>query len=97
LVETLDLVVAVDTATAHLVGAMGRPVWVMIPFAPDWRWMIGRTDSPWYASLRLFRQTEPGDWNGVAHRVAAALADRYGSCAGRDTRTKTATSVLTPA
>jgi tetratricopeptide (TPR) repeat protein len=79
LIETLDLVVAVDTSTAHLAGAMGRPVWVMIPFAPDWRWMIGRTDSPWYASLRLFRQAAPGDWTGVAHHVAAALAERYRS------------------
>ena len=82
LIETLDLVVAVDTSTAHLAGAMGWPVWVMIPLAPDWRWMIGRTDSPWYASLRLFRQTEPGDWDGVACRVAAALAARFpgGAC-----------------
>ena len=74
LIETLDLVVAVDTSTAHLAGAMGWPVWVMLPFAPEWRWMIDRTDSPWYASMRLFRQASPGDWAGVAHRIAAALA-----------------------
>jgi hypothetical protein len=76
LVATLDLVIAVDTSAAHLAGAMGKPVWVMIPFAPDWRWMTGCNDSPWYASLRLFRQTATGDWNGVARRLAEALAER---------------------
>ncbi|HEY0421473.1 MAG TPA: tetratricopeptide repeat-containing glycosyltransferase family protein [Acetobacteraceae bacterium] len=72
-VETLDLVIAVDTSTAHLAGAMGRPVWVMLPYAPDWRWMTGRADSPWYASMRLFRQSAPGDWPGVTAAVAEAL------------------------
>lgn len=81
LVETLGLVIAVDTSTAHLAGAMGKPVWVMIPFAPDWRWMHGRDDSPWYASLRLFRQSAPSDWEGVARRVAEALAERYSAAA----------------
>jgi tetratricopeptide (TPR) repeat protein len=76
LVATLDLVIAVDTSTAHLAGAMGKPVWAMIPFAPDWRWMTGREDSPWYASLHLFRQPAPGDWTGVARSVAGALAAR---------------------
>jgi hypothetical protein len=55
---------------------MGKTVWVMIPYAPDWRWMHGRDDSPWYASLRLFRQSAPGDWAGVGERVAAALKER---------------------
>jgi hypothetical protein len=73
LIETLDLVIAVDTATAHLAGALGRPVWVMLPHAPDWRWLTGRADSPWYASMTLFRQSSPGDWASVIDRVAGEL------------------------
>ncbi|HEY2132125.1 MAG TPA: tetratricopeptide repeat-containing glycosyltransferase family protein [Acetobacteraceae bacterium] len=71
LIATLDLVIAVDTATAHLAGALGRPVWLMLPHAPDWRWLTGRADSPWYASMTLFRQSCPGGWAGVIDRVAA--------------------------
>ena len=74
-VGAMDLVITVDTAVAHLAGALGTPVWVMLPHAPDWRWMLGRTDSPWYGCMRLFRQDSPGDWDGVADRVASALAD----------------------
>ena len=74
IVAGLDLVVTVDTAMAHLAGALGRPVWIMVPRAPDWRWLAGREDSPWYASARLFRQERAGDWPGVVTRVAAALA-----------------------
>ena len=77
LVAALDLVITVDTATAHLAGALGIPVWLMLPYAPDWRWQLGRPDSPWYGSARLFRQPEPGDWNATLRAVAAALRVRY--------------------
>jgi len=73
LVDCLDLVITVDTAAAHLAGAMGKPVWVLLPFAPDWRWQIDRSDSPWYPTMRLFRQRAPGDWQGVFTHVADAL------------------------
>ena len=72
-VANLDLVIAVDTAVAHLAGALGRPTWIMIPRQPDWRWMLRRNDSPWYASVRLFRQTGPDGWQPVIRRVATAL------------------------
>jgi len=75
LVANLDLVISVDTITAHLAGALGRPVWTLLSFSPDWRWLVGRDDSPWYPSMRLFRQTRAGDWAGVVARVAAELAD----------------------
>ena len=73
-VRSMDLVIAVDTSVAHLAGALGRPVWLALPHAPDWRWLMGRSDSPWYASARLFRQTERGDWRGPITAMAAALA-----------------------
>jgi tetratricopeptide (TPR) repeat protein len=71
--DGLDLIISVDTAPAHLAGALGRPLWLLLPFAPDWRWMLDREDSPWYPSARLFRQDQPGDWSGVAGRVREAL------------------------
>lgn len=76
LVANLDLVVAVDTAVAHLAGALGKPVWVLLPYAPDWRWIPGHSDSPWYRSMRLFRQTRAGEWGGVLSEVTDALASK---------------------
>jgi Flp pilus assembly protein TadD len=73
LLGALDLVITVDTAVAHLAGALAVPVWVALPFAPDWRWLLGREDSPWYPTMRLFRQTRQGDWSGVFKRIAEAL------------------------
>jgi len=73
LIQALDLVVAVDTAVAHLAGALGKPVWILLPFAAEYRWLAGRDDSPWYPTARLFRQPAPGDWAAVATRVAAEL------------------------
>lgn len=75
LIENLDLVISVDTAPAHLAGAMGRPTWILLPFAPDWRWMLDRTRSPWYPTMRLFRQKQWGDWDSVFHRVAQELRE----------------------
>jgi hypothetical protein len=69
-----DLVISVDTAPAHLAGALGRPLWVLVPFAPDWRWMLDGETTPWYPAARLFRQQSPGDWGAVIARVAAALS-----------------------
>jgi len=75
-IANLDLVIAADTAVAHLAGALGRPVWCMVPFAPDWRWLLGRNNSPWYPSMRLFRQPRPGDWEAVVGAVRQALGER---------------------
>jgi len=69
-----DLVIAVDTAAAHLAGAMGRPTWILLPFSPDWRWMLERDDSPWYPTARLYRQPAFGDWDSVVARVREDLA-----------------------
>lgn len=79
-IENLELVISVDTAVAHLAGAMGKEVWTLLPFTPDWRWMLDRQDSPWYPTMRLFRQPSPSHWEDVFQRVAEQLqilADKY--------------------
>jgi len=73
IVEELDLVISVDTSVAHLAGALGKPVWILLAFEPDWRWMLGRGDSPWYPTARLFRQPGAGDWQAVVEDVGKAL------------------------
>ncbi len=78
LVENLDLVVTVDTGTAHLAGALGKPVWILIPKAADWRWLLNRDDSLWYPSARLFRQQRPGAWDEPLGRLTAALSIELG-------------------
>lgn len=74
LVQLMDVVVSVDTSVAHLAGALGRPVWIMLPYSPDFRWMLRREDSPWYPSAQLFRQPQPGIWQPVIERIATALS-----------------------
>jgi len=92
LVSLMDLVVSVDTSVAHLAGAMGKPVWLLLPFAPDWRWLLDREDSPWYPTVRLFRQSRIGDWDGVIRRVAEELPkflasrERAGVASRRESR-----------
>jgi glycosyl transferase family 9 (putative heptosyltransferase) len=73
-VSALDLVISVDTSVAHLAGALGRPCWMLLPYALDWRWLRDREDSPWYPSMRLFRQSKPQAWDGVLARASAELA-----------------------
>jgi tetratricopeptide (TPR) repeat protein len=77
LIENLDLVVTVDTSVAHLAGALACPVWTLLPYAPDFRWMLGRDDSPWYPTMRLFRQERRDDWAGVIAQVRSELASRF--------------------
>jgi hypothetical protein len=82
--QLLDLVITVDTMAAHLAGAMGLPVWLLLPHEADWRWMSEREDSPWYPTMRLFRQPRPGDWPAVVERVRCELAAL--TTRARDTR-----------
>ena len=72
-IRAMDLVITIDNSTAHLAGALGVPTWVLLPFAPNWRWQLERSDSPWYPSMRLFRQTKEGDWQSVVQDVKDAL------------------------
>ena len=74
LITHMDLVISIDTSVAHLAGALGVPVWIMLPFSPDWRWLRDGEGSPWYPTARLFRQTRRGDWDDVVRRVAQALS-----------------------
>jgi tetratricopeptide (TPR) repeat protein len=74
IIAQLDLVISSDTSVVHLAGALGKPVWVLLQFSPDWRWLLDRKDSPWYPTARLFRQASLGDWSGVIDRVAADLS-----------------------
>jgi len=82
-IANLDLIISVDTSVAHLAGAMGKPVWTLLPFVADWRWMVERTDTPWYPTMRLFRQPSPGNWSGVIRLVALGLTD-FPAAARRD-------------
>lgn len=75
LIANLDLIITVDTSVGHLSGAIGKPVWIMLSKANDWRWLLGRADSPWYPTVRLFRQPRPGDWDTVIAEVASALSE----------------------
>jgi tetratricopeptide (TPR) repeat protein len=75
LIANLDLIITVDTAVAHLAGALAKPTWVLLPFIPDWRWLLDRDDSPWYPTMRLFRQDGSRRWDGVLARVQSALRD----------------------
>ena len=78
-VELMDLVITVDTAVAHLAGAMGKTVWILLPYNSDWRWLAERSDSPWYKSARLFRQKTVGDWRTVMDEVSAAVSEFFKS------------------
>ena len=79
LMECLNLVISVDTSVAHLAGAMGKPTWVLLPFVPDWRWQLEREDSPWYPTMKLYRQPKRGDWDSVLERVRVDLATHFGT------------------
>lgn len=83
-IAQLDLVMTVDTAVAHLSGALGRPTWVLMSFRSDWRWLADREDSPWYPTVRLFRQQRPGDWRGVGDRLRQALVESGDRAGGID-------------
>ncbi len=76
LMQELDLIISIDTSVLHLAGALGLPAWGMMPFAADWRWLMQRTDSPWYPTMRLFRPPASGDWAAIIDQVCQELA-RY--------------------
>jgi len=89
LVHHMDLVISVDTSVVHLAAALGRPVWVLVPFVADWRWLLDRDDTPWYPTVRLFRQKTLGDWEGVFAAVTHALAATTFSVAGPEMQNDT--------
>jgi ADP-heptose:LPS heptosyltransferase len=74
LIENLDLLITVDTAVAHLAGALDKPVWMLLKFRPDWRWLLDRSDSPWYPTMRLFRQPNRNDWDTPIRMISRQLA-----------------------
>ncbi|PPR21876.1 MAG: hypothetical protein CFH40_01488 [Alphaproteobacteria bacterium MarineAlpha10_Bin3] len=82
IIEQVDLVISIDTAVAHLAGALGKPVWTLLPFGGEWRWLFRREDTPWYPTMRLFRQQILGDWRPVFQRIAAALSQLVESKSG---------------
>ncbi len=75
-IENIDLIISIDTAIVHLAGALGKEVWTLLPYSPDWRWMLDREDSPWYPTMKLFRQPEPGDWDSVFSSIKECLMKR---------------------
>src|SRR5439155_26384544 len=81
----LDLMITVDTSVAHLAGALGRPTWILLPYTPDYRWLLDRDDSPWYPTVRLFRQSESRDYTSVLQRVRAVLQRRIDAFKGQAT------------
>ena len=95
LIDCLDLVVAVDTSVAHAAGALGRPAWVMLPFAADWRWLAGRPDTAWYPTLALYRQARPGDWQDLIAMAAEDLAE-LAVAAGQREASSARMACLTP-
>src|SRR5262249_43442415 len=80
ILENLDLLVTIDTSVAHLAGALGRPVWMLLRFDACWRWLLDRNDSPWYPSMRIFRQEHPNQWESAVRRVADELRRAVSSC-----------------
>jgi len=78
-IQQLDLVISADTAVAHLAGAVGKPVWTLLPFAPDWRWLLDRDDSPWYPTMRLFRKAPLEPWPPLIERVRSELLKEVAS------------------
>uniref|UniRef100_UPI003782F89C glycosyltransferase family 9 protein n=1 Tax=Caenimonas koreensis TaxID=367474 RepID=UPI003782F89C len=77
LCDCMDLVISVDTSVAHLAGALGKPVWLLLPFSADWRWLVERETTPWYEHMTLLRQPAAGDWAAVLGKLAARLQTRY--------------------
>jgi ADP-heptose:LPS heptosyltransferase len=73
LMAHLDMIISVDTASLHLAGGMGKPLWALLPFNADWRWPMGKGDSPWYPHAEIFRQSSPGNWDGVIATLAGRL------------------------